>query len=170
MLLSDAGGWQEPPAAVTITLDDAAASQVPDNGPLVSGTYRPSNFESVDVFPSPAPTPSAATTLATFEGTNPNGDWKLYVVDDDVFDAGSILNGWSITIQTGVALTTERIANTMKVSWPTNAGNFQLQQATNLTPVISWSPVAEARVTNSGIISATFSATDAQRFFRLKSP
>jgi uncharacterized delta-60 repeat protein len=103
VLFSDAGGRQEPPAAVTLQFDDSAAATVPDDGPLVSGTYRVSDYESDDRFPSPAPSPSTAQSLATFSGTNPNGEWKLYVVDDEVFDAGSILGGWSINIHTGAA-------------------------------------------------------------------
>lgn len=103
IVLSDAGGgFADPDVPITITLDDDAASEVPDSGPdigsLLSGTYRPRNFEAADVFPTPAPSASAATNLAVFVGTNPNSDWQLCIVDDDVFDADSIANGWILTV------------------------------------------------------------------------
>lgn len=57
----------------------------------------------MDSFPS-APTPSAATTLNTFTGTNPNGTWKLYVVnnveEEEGAGAGSIASGWCLSITT----------------------------------------------------------------------
>ncbi|MBD2813154.1 hypothetical protein ID853_20380, partial [Xenorhabdus sp. Vera] len=33
-----------------------------------------------------------------FNGTNPNGTWNLYVVDDAVDDISSIAEGWELTI------------------------------------------------------------------------
>jgi uncharacterized repeat protein (TIGR01451 family) len=38
--------------------------------------------------------------MGVFTGTNPNGAWKLYVVDDSSLDAGRI-NSWCLTIVTG---------------------------------------------------------------------
>src|SRR5262249_59378885 len=64
--------------------------------PITSGTYRPVNVGATDAFPAPAPTPSGAGTLQAFAGTNPNGTWKLYVVDDQTGNAGSIAGGWSV--------------------------------------------------------------------------
>jgi len=115
VFFSDAGGgFVDPEVAVTVTLDDDADVWLPDNDAIVSGVFKPSNYEigddeEADVFPeaeaggipTPVPVPSAATQLAVFSGTSPNGEWRLYVVDDDVLDAGSIANGWSLTIRTG---------------------------------------------------------------------
>jgi subtilisin-like proprotein convertase family protein len=121
ILLSDAGGgFVHPGFTVTVTLDDDAQELVPDDDAIVSGIFKPSNHEVddedlADVFPEPldendfptgpAPEPSLATTLYVFSGTHPNGEWLLYVVDDDVFDAGSIAKGWSLTIRTGTPST-----------------------------------------------------------------
>jgi len=99
-VLSDAGGSTDVVNG-DITFDDSAAAPVPDAGPLVTGSYQPSNYEAgLDPFPAPAPAPSAATTLATFNGTDPNGTWSLYVVDDTGGDSGSI-TGWCLQIATG---------------------------------------------------------------------
>lgn len=40
-----------------------------------------------------------ASNLSTFNGKNPNGQWKLYVVDDSGDDSGSIA-GWSLKVTT----------------------------------------------------------------------
>ena len=59
---------------------------------------KPTNYNELnpDSFPAPAPAPSAATTLATFNGSNPNGTWSLYVKDDGAPDSGSIAGGWCL--------------------------------------------------------------------------
>ena len=92
-----------------LTFDDAAAGPIP-NATLASGTYKPTDYDSIlvgspctlggEVFPAPAPSepPSYGTTLSVFNGTNPNGTWSLYVVDDDINDVGSIAGGWSLDI------------------------------------------------------------------------
>ena len=43
----------------------------------------------------------AALNLSTFNGKNPNGAWKLYVVDDaNSSDAGAINGGWELQLNT----------------------------------------------------------------------
>ena len=73
---------------------------MPDGGPLASGTYKPTNIDTSDTFPAPAPAPSAATTLATFNGSDPNGTWSLFVVDDAGGDTGSMAGGWCLELAT----------------------------------------------------------------------
>jgi hypothetical protein len=48
----------------------------------------------------PAPAPPHGTTLSVFNGVNPNGAWRLFVVDDAGADVGSIAGGWSLNIVT----------------------------------------------------------------------
>jgi hypothetical protein len=97
VLLSDVGGTTAV-SGLTLTFDDAAASDLPDPGPLVSGSFRPTNVGAGDAFPAPAPAPSGALSLTAFNGTDPNGTWSLYVVDDTAGGAGTIAGGWSLTI------------------------------------------------------------------------
>lgn len=85
---------------LNLTLDDEAASALPDAGPLVGGTFRPTNIGAGDAFPAPAPTPTGGAALSIFDGTNPNGAWKLYVFDDSGGDIGSFAGGWSLEITT----------------------------------------------------------------------
>jgi len=88
----------------TIKLDDEAANGLlPDNGPLVAGSFRPTNAEGGDFFPAPTPTPSAQSALSGFDGVNPNGTWKLRVFDDfSPADGGQFAGGWSLTIKARV--------------------------------------------------------------------
>src|SRR5262249_38266709 len=52
-----------------------------------------------DVFSFPAPDGPYGSKLAVFKGTNPNGHWKLFVMNYEGFDTGSI-NRWSLSITT----------------------------------------------------------------------
>jgi hypothetical protein len=95
LLMSDAGGGTGI-NNVTLTFDDAAASNLPDSSAIVSGTYKPTDFTTGDAFPSPAPAGPYGTALSVFNGLNPNGTWSLYVMDDAAGDSGSIAGGWSL--------------------------------------------------------------------------
>ena len=101
LVMSDVGSGS-PVNDVTITLDDEAANPLdPFNAPT-GGPFKPTDSDSPDQgdnFPSPAPTPSANTALSAFDGTNPNGTWKLYVVDDGEISTGQLAEGWSLGIQ-----------------------------------------------------------------------
>ncbi len=98
--------------AVNITweLDDGAATLVPSTGTPVSGTFRPTNIGTGDLFPAPAPaapyqfpaTAGTATFASVFNGLNPNGTWNLHVVDDAGADIGTIAGGWALTITTEI--------------------------------------------------------------------
>ena len=87
-------------AGLTLTFDDFAPTTVPLSSFLFGAlSYRPSNEAPDDAFPAPAPAPSQASSLTVFNGTNPNGDWKLYVADDAHFHTGTI-QGWTLDIVT----------------------------------------------------------------------
>jgi len=102
VILSDVGGSSSTIASpVTLTLADSAASLIPDAGPLVNGSFKPTNVvpgTGTEAWGAPAPAPSANTTFAaSFNGTNPNGTWKLYVVDDSTGDTGT-MSGWCVNV------------------------------------------------------------------------
>src|SRR6185436_18154900 len=71
------------------------------------------NYGSGDTFPSPAPAPSGSTTLGTFNGTDPNGTWSLYVIDDLLGTIGNITGGWCLnfTVVAAEATTTTIISS-----------------------------------------------------------
>ena len=95
-ILSDAGIFEVNVNSVDLTFDDEAELPLPDR--IVSGTFRPVNNFGADDFPDPAPTVTGGSSLSAFDGTDPNGTWSLYVVDDSEKDAGT-LDGWSLRIE-----------------------------------------------------------------------
>jgi Ca2+-binding RTX toxin-like protein len=100
MLMSDAGGgYSSRLNNVNLTFRDSASGTLPDGSQITSGTYRPTDYEVGDTFPTPAPAGPYGTALSAFNGTNPNGAWQLFVQDDTGWDSGSIAGGWSLTIQ-----------------------------------------------------------------------
>jgi len=102
LLMSEAAG---PAANDSPTFDDQAPNQVPISDPLVSGTFQPTNYDfstAPDTFAAPAPTnPSHGSTLGVFNGTDPNGTWRLFIREQDNIppETGS-LAGWSLRITT----------------------------------------------------------------------
>lgn len=95
VLLADTGGGTDI-TNVNLVFDQAAPGLVPT--PIVAGTYRPTNG---GAFSGPAPAPPApyGSSLALFNGTNPNGTWSLFAYDDSAGDKGQ-LTGWSLDIAT----------------------------------------------------------------------
>jgi hypothetical protein len=129
---------------LNVTLDDSSATSFPYNTALpTSGsvTMKPAddtagNFSGfpADTFPSPAPSgshpdaaPTGSATLgSTFDGTNPNGTWSLYLTTDSPGDGtGSLAGGWSLTITTSSALaaTTTVLGSSANPSFTSAPGN-----------------------------------------------
>jgi subtilisin-like proprotein convertase family protein len=97
IVMSDAGGSTDA-LSLSLTLDDEAGAPLPDFKPLTSGTFQPANHPGTpDPFPG-APTPSGDVALSTFNGSNPNGTWRLFVVDDDAGSVGAFSGGWDLKI------------------------------------------------------------------------
>lgn len=105
IIMSDAGGGTDLVNS-TITLDDAAATALPDSSAIAAGTFRPANYAPGDTFASVAgPYESAAPTgtgtfASMFGSDDPNGSWQLYIVDDTNGDAGVVNGGWELAIMT----------------------------------------------------------------------
>jgi subtilisin-like proprotein convertase family protein len=118
ILLSDVIGGTDW-TGQTYTIDDGAAALLPSSGtPPASGSFKPTDYGTGDVFPAPAPASpyldpatAGAATLAAFNGLNPNGTWSLYVVDDAGTDIGTFAGGWDLSITT-----TQSICNTQTCS------------------------------------------------------
>jgi uncharacterized repeat protein (TIGR01451 family)/uncharacterized delta-60 repeat protein len=89
---------------VTLTFDDTVANSVTNGmfGPIVTGTYRPTSYAlATPPFPAAStPPPPYGVSLSAFNGDNPNGNWKLYVIDDMPGGFGAISNGWVLNLAT----------------------------------------------------------------------
>jgi subtilisin-like proprotein convertase family protein len=80
ILMSDVGSSNDL-INVTLTFDATATSSL-SGGSFGSGTYPPTNVGDSDSFPSPAPGGSYNADFSVFNGTNPNGQWRLYIFDN----------------------------------------------------------------------------------------
>ncbi len=86
-----------------LTFSDGAPA--PGRRPT-TGVFAPSDSGFTLAFVPPAPLTAPPASLAVFNGTNPNGAWKLFLVDDAEYpgttrlNAGVIAGGWSLDIQT----------------------------------------------------------------------
>lgn len=134
----------------TYTISDAGASQFHVNNAFANGgTYKPTAFmaEEFDLpaplnpapaipgttYDLPGPFAGGTETFSTvFGNANPNGQWKLFIMDFAGGDDGAVSGGWSLNITTNVALANEDLT--------LNVVNNHCQ------PLISWT------VTNSSAI------------------
>jgi uncharacterized repeat protein (TIGR01451 family) len=101
MLMSDAGGG-DGVTNRTLVFDPAAAGFLPDGTAISAGTFRPTDYEAGDVLFAPAPAGPYGNSLGLFNGSDPNGTWSLYVMDDSAPDSGAIGGGWTLDIRTVV--------------------------------------------------------------------
>ena len=132
VLVSDAGGNTSAISNVTTTFDDSAATIFGDSGdpngwgpPNSSSSSRPVNQTSTaDTFPAPAPAgpyqfpevvgvPPFATLASVFNGSNPNGTWSLFLLDDssNAAGSGSVAGGWSLNFTFSAAPATTTVVN-----------------------------------------------------------
>jgi subtilisin-like proprotein convertase family protein len=136
VLMSDAGGTTEV-GGLNLTFDDTAASNLPDSAPLTSGTYKPTDFEPGETFPTPAPQGApTGTTLNAFYGSAPTGVWKLFVVDDTGGNTGSIAGSWTLNLQTSVTACAFTLTPSVQ-NFPITGGSGSF--GINMPAACSWS-------------------------------
>jgi uncharacterized repeat protein (TIGR01451 family) len=151
LLMSDAGSGTAA-SNLFLTFDDAAASNLPNSGAIVSGTYKPTNFDTVsDSFVSPAPAGPFGQILSLFNGLDPNGTWSLYVQDDSKQNVGNLAQGWTLAITTSNTtcctphVPAADLVLTMQVSPPS------VEQGQNLTYTFGLTNVGPDSATNAVI-------------------
>jgi subtilisin-like proprotein convertase family protein len=106
MLMSDACG-DHTLTDDNWTFDDAAPDFLPDNGPCASGqraSFRPTNYfggqpEPDDLIPGGGPAGPYLDQLAFLAGGTPDGEWKLYVTDDDGDTVGFVIGAWALNLE-----------------------------------------------------------------------
>ncbi|MFM8425182.1 MAG: S8 family serine peptidase, partial [Chloroflexota bacterium] len=110
ILMSDVGGSNKV-NDILLTFDSTSNTLLPDSNQITSGNYQPTNFNGSsdcniesDVFNSPAPAEPYTASFLPFLGTDPNGVWSLYVMDDCSEDNGSIKVGWSLEIEPSIKI------------------------------------------------------------------
>jgi uncharacterized delta-60 repeat protein/uncharacterized repeat protein (TIGR01451 family) len=121
---------------VTLTFDDAASSSLPQFSQIVSGTYRPTSYAlATPPFPAEStPPPPYGVGLSAFNGSNPNGAWSLYLIDDTPGNIGAISNGWVLNLTTaGVVPATADVGLAMTASAATVVATSNLTYTLTLT-------------------------------------
>ena len=101
VLMSDAGGSTDA-ASLTLKFDDQATATLPDSTAVENGTFQPANYGAADTFPDIGAAPGIVG-LGQMNGGNPNGEWRLYVVDDAAANVGAFSGGWDLEITAKVA-------------------------------------------------------------------
>ncbi len=160
-----------------LTFDDDATNSLPQTGSVVSGRYRPTNFGTGDTFYPPAPTGPYATTLAAFTGTDPNGDWKLFLVDDSGRDLGELTGGWRLTFVSPpppppvpALQQPRRVGNSLVFAWPLGAFGYVLESTTMMGPGAVWVPEGQVPTTDGINNQVTVPIGNGLKFFRLRKP
>jgi subtilisin-like proprotein convertase family protein len=171
MIMSNVGGETRSPITnINLSLDDDAPSFLPFQPPLVSGTFKPTKRLETLTFDFAAPVPAGSASipapLSVFQGTQPNGQWRLFVIDDAYPDSGGIDGGWSLTFTTTpVLLAVEPAANSVVVSWTNSLSGYTLQTTPDLST--AWTNAIPAAVNVGGRYSVTNSTAGLSRFYRL---
>ncbi len=104
-LMGGAGGGNSV-SNLRLTFSSAAAADIPNAGPLTSGTYKPAKYGTSTApvnasMPSPAPAGPYSVDLTSLRGINPNGVWSLFVDDNTYTLDGAIDGGWIVTFEMG---------------------------------------------------------------------
>jgi subtilisin-like proprotein convertase family protein len=84
------------------TWDDQAPQDMQDVGACSSGSYKPTGLDSSPPLPAPAPGgPYDSSLSQAFNGTEPNGEWRLYAYDDQPREKnGFFVNRFALDITT----------------------------------------------------------------------
>ena len=165
----------------TLTFSANVTNYLPASNSIVTGTYLPTDYSigPPDVFMAPAPAGPYSSSMSVFSNTDPNGLWKLFIVDDQGGDAGSIAGGWSLTFTSTVAPSAPPVAPPMvfqyspgviSLSWPTNAVGFALESSQLGKPVPVWTTVPLQPAVVGSNFNVTINTIGGPLYFRLRHP
>ncbi len=95
VLMSDAGGTTPTTGSQLSFRVPVSGTPIPAPLPAFGPTLLPTDLAPGEVWPTPAPPGPHGTNLAPLGTVNPNGTWKLFVVDDTAGNTG-FLGQWSM--------------------------------------------------------------------------
>ncbi len=87
------------------TFDDSASTFISDAGPCDSfqdASFKPTNYENPDdddLTPGGGPAGPYLNSLSLLAGGSPDGDWKLFVFDDNPSFHGFDLSAWALHLE-----------------------------------------------------------------------
>jgi large repetitive protein len=107
-LLMDGAGGGHDVSNLAQVFDDGAAAQMPNSDPINQNFWRPAAYDTLRNFAAPGPlatgllnpgpTAGGSAQLSAFNGSNPNGTWRLWVQDGSSSDSGQIAGGWTLNL------------------------------------------------------------------------
>jgi len=175
ILMAETGGQSQFSVSnIDITFDDNAAAPLPIYTTLTSGTFKPTNgYLSLHYptlpydFPAPAPAgnSNSVPALKVFTGTNPNGQWNLFVVDDAGGNQGHISGGWILNISTAIPLNHRTSGSNLVLSWPSSISGCTLQGTGS--PAGPWTNFPPVSTIVNGQYTVTNHIGSGSAFFRL---
>jgi len=147
MLLSDACGSFDV-GHFLWTIDDEAPAKFTDNGTCFPILNKPSDYETGDKFPAPAPAGPYGSLLSAFDGLE-GGAWQLFIQDDAAADSGYMEN-WTLNVATRDAADTGFAASSTRVE----EGGKAVLNVTRSGPAASSLGPATINVSTGGAASA----------------
>jgi len=154
IFMADAGGPNPLTTPVTLTFSDIAPTAIPNNGPLVTGSFKPASWEPPQpAFAAPAPPPpyiepngsGVPTLMSAFGFSNANGVWNLYARDDNNVFTPDVVVGmvacWGIEFN---AVTAAGVSLSGRVTTAEGAG------IRNARVVITGDSLPEPRIATTG--------------------
>ncbi len=90
------------------------------NGPNLLNVFLAGTFTNPFTHISAPPKPYG-TTLSAMNGSNPNGNWNLFIMSDTPPDTGAITNGWLLTLVTANPVGLEADGGVTMTASTTNA-------------------------------------------------
>jgi subtilisin-like proprotein convertase family protein len=99
-LMSDACDGND--MAKTLQFDDDAEVFLQNESECTGALYKGSNYSGGDGAPNdpyapPGPSTGTMNSFSFFDGTSPNGQWQLFLRDDQAADVGALIS-WSLTL------------------------------------------------------------------------
>jgi subtilisin-like proprotein convertase family protein len=168
VMLMGHAGLGSPANSLRITFADNA-SPIPAFGTLSSQTYGPANYSPGLSLPLPAPAEPYETNLSVFNGLSPNGDWKLYVLDDTYPDGGSIDGGWLLRLELAPQTKLFMSHNGDLLSITVNGATNSLYALQSSLDLVNWSDAGNVTTgaDGTGKFDSQIDTSATARFYRL---
>jgi predicted alpha-1,6-mannanase (GH76 family) len=159
-----------PPSSPTGLTGMAGNREISLNWVLTPGAASYSLLRSTDNGVTYQPVVAGLTTSSYVDTNAVNGQMNYYKVS-----ASDSCGTGATSAATGVFLPLPSLgvsvsANAMAINWPGWANDWSLYAATNLTPPVVWTPVADVVQSNNGVFDVSLPIGVENQFFRLASP